>query len=271
MKTLLISLLFLITLIACNGSDNSYHHVDDRKVDTNLLSTKVTKDNLETDSASLIKSEEFSEAKDTIVLSLDLKNCLKYCLSEVDSSKCITETAKRLNAKMNGTYLLILEGKEVLAYEEHLVALDEVQRAQHAWLKFKEQELYLICHIADNYETLDLDTTYPRYEVAADWCTDQSNMGMRRCAVKITKYSDSLINVRQISILQLLDEKGKEEFEETQIAWRLYKKSQARIHHKIMETFDGSMYPTSALYDKERIVRQRAIELEHYITFLSKD
>lgn len=261
MKKVLTCILFLLSLFSFTDTD--------RESGINASTTKLANDR------NVIQSSWLEEITNSLsnkpALGKELKDCLEQCLTEQDSSKCISEVVGKMNTKMNGTYLLILKGEEVIGYEEHLTALNEVRNAQAAWLKFKELELYLVCNTIENYETVKFDTTYPREEILSDWCADQSNMGMRNCAKKRIAYYDSLINLRQATVHQLLGKKDKVDFEKSHLSWLVYRESQASIHQKIIETFSGSMYPTSALVDEERVVRQRAKELERYLTLLNRD
>jgi uncharacterized protein YecT (DUF1311 family) len=201
-----------------------------------------------------------------------LNNCLKNCLSEQDTSSCITEATKRLNVKMNREYLMILDGKGEDEFSLPEV-INEVNKAQQAWLRFKEQEMYLIYyHFPDHVtlEQLELGQKYEQKETF-EWCNDYSNYGMLKCAIKTSEHYDSLLNDSYKRIRDQLDEKGKESLEKTQLAWIEYRKAETGIWNKISELHDGSMYPTRSAQNGAKIYLQRAMELNYYNILLSKE
>ena len=195
-----------------------------------------------------------------------LNSCLKNCLSEEDTISCITEATKRLNIKMNGEYLMILDGKGVDEFSLPEV-INEVNKAQQAWLMFKEQELYLIYYHFPDHAKLELGQKYEQKETL-EWCNDYSNNGMLKCAIKTSEHYDSLLNDSYKRIRDQLDEKGKESLEKTQLAWIEYRKAETGIWNKISELHDGSMYRTRSAQNGAKIYLQRAMELDYFNNYL---
>ena len=231
--------MLLITLFACNTAESS------------------------------IQSIELGNTTDSTAHETE-ENANKRTSSEEDTSNYITELAQRLNAKMNVKFITTLDGRGFEEFSPPEV-IEEVKKAQEAWLKFKEQELHLIHnHFPDHaLDTLELDKVYERKRTF-EWCKDLSNYGMRRCALTSIDYYNSLLNTRYKSIRNQLDEKGKERLDNTKLAWIAYQKTEHSIWRKISELHQGSMYPTRSMQNGERVIRQRTMELDHYNTFLSK-
>jgi uncharacterized protein YecT (DUF1311 family) len=174
---------------------------------------------------------------------------------------CIQQAVSEIQKKVN--HKRPLSGMEEIGD----VAQDELKKAIDSYIHYKTLDLFYACKYLPNYMAVDFDTVY-EINMSFQWCNDYSNYGLRRCYSQSAEHYDSLIATNYHSIINGLDSKEKNAFEEIQQAWLNYVDAESNIYTKISREFKGSMYPTVSLGNQERIKRQRALELKHHADLL---
>ena len=190
--------------------------------------------------------------------------CLSSCQTIEDSLTCIQNEASRINNIINDRYIQVLKYREVSGMEEFgSVARVEVQQIISTWLTFKQKDLYFLCTHINDLHHLDLDTIF-KQDQTFHWCQDYSNYGLRRCAKRSKVYYDSILTNTYHNILGIVDDNGKEQLKRAQEYWLEYVKAESSAYSKVSSSFSGSMYYTASLRNRERLYRQRALELRQY-------
>ena len=273
MKITHIYTLLFFTLVACNSLDNSTKNLEENSSNNAIL----TKD---------LKSYFLRSNK----VELALENCFKNNSSKADISKCIFEANKILDKGLNKRYQEILGGSADEEFSSPKI-VEEVRNSLDTWFEFRKNELHFIVNyifitkeraqhklLAKRVAEItdfknpqgNLNPKYKDIEVF-DWCKDQSNYGMRKCAQETSKHYDKILNDRYQRIRAQLNGNGKTAFKKTQLAWIKYQKAESQIYSKMVELFEGSMYPTMALQNESRIIQQRAKELDYYYSYFVSD
>lgn len=112
-------------------------------------------------------------------------------------------------------------------------------------------------------------------DVAMQKCLDgdenTSTQAITDCVVEATEKWDKLLNKNYQTLLSLLNEEQKIKLKTSQRQWINYRDREIEFSDELYGSLQGTMWIPISAETKLELTKQRALELEAYITHLSLD
>ena len=99
---------------------------------------------------------------------------------------------------------------------------------------------------------------------------DTSDIGMGNCSLKATEDWFKEIDKNLMTLKQMLPAEKYEKIAESQKNWENYIKSEFDINENIIYNKAGTIYYTMSAGQKRETVKERALQLQHYIYELNE-
>jgi len=100
--------------------------------------------------------------------------------------------------------------------------------------------------------------------------SDFSTSGMTNCALKAIEMWDKEMNKTYKELMKKLPEKQRAFLKQSQIQWIKFRDAESDFTSKYYSGFEGTMWQNILVGEKVNIVKERALRLQIYLSYLEK-